>query len=59
MMPDRSGPTRECPLCGGTMQLKATESTVHVPGNPNATKRVSSEWVCPDCDYFEDDDLEG
>ena len=47
-------PARECPLCGGNMQIKTTETVVHVPGNPKATIRTSSEWLCPDCDYFEE-----
>jgi hypothetical protein len=46
--------TRECPLCGGTMRLRRTETYVHVPGNPQPTMHVTSEYVCPDCDYFED-----
>jgi transposase len=51
-MPD----TKECPLCGETMHLKMTERVVQVPGNPNASARVSREWVCPECDYFEEAD---
>jgi hypothetical protein len=51
--------TRECPLCGGTMHLKRIETVVQIPGNPTPTKRVSAEWICPDCDYFEEaEDLE-
>jgi len=46
--------TKECPLCGGTMKLRENTTTVHVPGNPNATTRTTREWVCPDCDYFEE-----
>jgi rubredoxin len=46
--------TRECPLCGGTMQLRVVERVVQVRGNPNATTFTSREWVCPDCDYFEE-----
>ena len=49
-MPDR----KECPLCGETMRRKETQIVVRVPGNPNATSRVSVEWVCPECDYFEE-----
>jgi uncharacterized protein with PIN domain len=45
---------RECPLCGGTMRLQQRENVVQIPGNPSATTRRSSEWVCPDCDYFEE-----
>jgi hypothetical protein len=51
-MPDE--PTRECPLCAGSMRLKTTETVVLVPGNPKGTPKTSREWVCPDCDYFED-----
>jgi hypothetical protein len=41
-------------MCGGTMKLRTSKSVVRVPGNPGATTRTSREWVCPDCDYFED-----
>jgi hypothetical protein len=46
--------TRDCPLCGGTMQLKRSETPVQIAGNPKPTLRVNLEWVCPDCDYFEE-----
>jgi YgiT-type zinc finger domain-containing protein len=46
--------TKECPLCGGNMKLREGKSVVHVPGNRNATTRAIWEWVCPDCDYFEE-----
>jgi hypothetical protein len=47
-------PAKECPLCGGTMRLKRTETTVQIPGNPRATAHRLAEWICPDCDYFEE-----
>jgi transposase len=50
---------KECPLCGGTMRLRENQTVVRVPGNPNATTRITREWVCPDCDYFEEADEEG
>jgi hypothetical protein len=50
---------RDCPLCGGIMRLRRTESVVRVPGNPTATTRTTAEWVCPDCDYFEEADEDG
>ena len=40
------------------MQLKRTETVVHVPGNPQASTQSSAEWICPDCDYFEEADEE-
>jgi len=49
-------PTKECPLCGGTMQLHERKSVVHVQGNPSATTSQIREWVCPDCEYFEEAD---
>ena len=52
-------PTKECPLCGGTMHLKERETVSQVPGNPKPTTQKSREWVCPDCDYFEDAEEEG
>jgi rubredoxin len=50
---------RECPLCGGNMRLKESEVIVQVPGNPSPSKTRSREWVCPDCDYFEEAEVEG
>jgi ssDNA-binding Zn-finger/Zn-ribbon topoisomerase 1 len=45
---------KECPLCDGTMRLRESQTTVQVPGNPSTTTRTTREWVCPDCDYFEE-----
>jgi hypothetical protein len=47
-------PTRECPLCGGTMKIKVIETVTRIPGNPTGTSKTSREWLCPDCDYFEE-----
>jgi YgiT-type zinc finger domain-containing protein len=47
-------PAKECPLCGGTMKRREQKIVVYIPGNPSATTRVTREWVCPDCDYFEE-----
>ena len=54
-MPD----SRECPLCGGTMRFRITTTPVQVAGNPNATNQTTREWVCPDCDYFEEAEEDG
>ena len=48
--------TRECPLCGGTMRLKYTTTVAHIPGYEDPAPKKTLEWVCPDCDYFEDAD---
>jgi hypothetical protein len=43
---------RECPLCGGSMQIRETLTVSQIPGNPKPTTRTQREWVCPDCDNF-------
>jgi hypothetical protein len=50
---------RECPLCGETMRLREHDTVVRVPGNPTGTARRVREWVCPECDYFEEAEDEG
>jgi rubredoxin len=50
--------TRECPMCGGTMQLKQATSAARIPGYTDTRPRKTFEWVCPDCDYFEEADGE-
>jgi transposase len=49
---------RECPLCGCSMRLKEIETVSQIPGNPRPTTRPHREWICPDCDNFEDADDE-
>lgn len=49
-------PTKECPLCGEPMHLRTREDVVQVPGNPRATTQNVQEWICPECDYFEEAD---
>ena len=36
------------------MKLKASQIVTRVPGYPDAVTRTAHEWVCPDCDYFEE-----
>ena len=36
------------------MKIKEIQTVTRVPGNPNATRRTTWEWFCPDCDYFEE-----
>ena len=45
---------KECPLCGETMHLKVHETIIYLPGDPGGTPRTVREWVCPECDYFEE-----
>jgi hypothetical protein len=46
--------TKECPLCGEWMRRKDMELVDLVPGTAEAKRRKVSEWICPDCDYFEE-----
>ena len=45
---------KECPMCGETMRLHEREVVDHVPGTAQRIVTKSREWVCPECDYFED-----
>jgi acetone carboxylase gamma subunit len=43
---------KECPLCGESMRLSVRD--VPGPAENAGAVRVVREWICPDCDYFED-----
>ena len=45
---------KECPMCGETMRLSEREITVRVPGTPQTKTSKFREWVCPECDYYEE-----
>lgn len=45
---------KECPMCGETMRLREREVIDRVPGTTQTTTVRYQEWVCPDCDYFEE-----
>ena len=45
---------RECPLCGESMRLSVRDVQER-----NGTVRQVREWICPECDYFEEADTEG
>jgi acetone carboxylase gamma subunit len=36
------------------MRLSVREVQDRVPGVSQPTPRVVREWICPECDYFED-----
>ncbi len=45
---------KECPLCGENMRLSVREIQERVPGASQPAPRNVREWICPECDYFED-----
>jgi acetone carboxylase gamma subunit len=36
------------------MRLDSRERLEHVPGVPQPRSRLVREWICPECDYFEE-----
>ena len=46
-------------MCGETMRLSEREIEERVPGDPRPSVRRVREWICPECDYFEEVDSEG
>jgi YgiT-type zinc finger domain-containing protein len=50
---------KECPLCGTTMRLSQRMVDERLPGGSQTVARQIREWICPECDYFEEDDGEG
>jgi hypothetical protein len=51
--------TKECPLCGEKMRRKDMELVDYVPGTSEPKRRKVSEWVCPECENFEEIEDEG
>jgi hypothetical protein len=45
-------------MCGGSMRLEQRTTISHVPGYGDSAPKKTLEWVCPDCDYFEEVDGE-
>jgi len=45
---------KECPMCGEFMRLKTRETVSRVPGTTQEIKTPVREWICPECDYFEE-----
>ena len=41
-------------MCGETMQLRERQTVDRVPGTTQAKTTRFHEWVCPECDYFEE-----
>lgn len=51
---DCAGMQKECPLCGENMRFSVREDVRYVPGSTQLLKLPIREWICPECDYFED-----
>lgn len=46
----------ECPMCGELMRLREAEQVQRIPGTLQDSRRLVLEWLCPECDYFEEAD---
>ena len=46
--------TQDCPMCGEVMRLKVREQVYYIPGQSQTVRTEIKEWICPDCDYFEE-----
>lgn len=49
-----AGMSKECPMCNEFMRLVTRETVTRVPGTSQEVKATAREWVCPECDYFEE-----
>jgi uncharacterized protein with PIN domain len=43
---------KDCPLCGEAMRLSERDVEERIGGQ--VSKRRVREWICPECDYFEE-----
>ena len=41
-------------MCGELMRLDTREIRESIPGGGLRGARVVREWICPECDYFEE-----
>ena len=41
-------------MCGESMRLTVRETRDGIPGRGETTVRQVREWICPECDYFEE-----
>jgi acetone carboxylase gamma subunit len=41
-------------MCGESMELREREIIDRVPGMAQTQTSKFREWVCPECDYFEE-----
>lgn len=41
-------------MCGTAMRLHVRETRDTIPGAGQTSVRVLREWICPECDYFEE-----
>ncbi|MFN8061251.1 MAG: hypothetical protein U0Q12_18975 [Vicinamibacterales bacterium] len=50
--------SKACPMCGEQMKLKDRTLVHYTAGTSEPHTKQFQEWVCPECDYFEEFDPE-
>ena len=45
---------KECPMCGEAMKLREREVFDRMPGTTQTKRSKLNEWICPECDHFEE-----
>lgn len=45
---------KTCPVCGEPMRVVRRAVVDHVPGMKQSIERVEREWICSNCDHYED-----
>jgi predicted RNA-binding Zn-ribbon protein involved in translation (DUF1610 family) len=50
---------KDCPMCGEAMRLREREVVDRIPGVSQSKVTQFREWICPECDYFEEEDEDG
>ena len=43
-------------MCGELMQRTEHEQVTGIPGTGQQVRRLVTEWICLECDYFEEAD---
>ena len=43
-------------MCGEKMRRHEREIIDLIPGTSEKKRRMAIEWICPECDYFEEDE---
>ena len=47
---------KECPMCGEIMRLRTRKDSGRKKEATESTRTPPTEWVCPECDHFEEAD---
>jgi C4-type Zn-finger protein len=51
-----TGERRECPMCGEYMVLEERTQLIPIPGTSQTVTKLTREWVCRECDHFEEEE---